>query len=195
MAKIILASQSPRRKDLLTWAEIPFEVIVSETTETYPEDLPNKQVPEFIALQKARAVEAILEQDGIVSSNNCIIAADTIVLLNNQVLGKPIDEADAIKSLQQLSGVEHEVITGVVILYNGKLHQFSQITKVKFHSLSIEQIRFYVSKYKPYDKAGAYAIQEWVGVVGIESIQGDFYNVMGLPISLVVQKLQELAIL
>ena len=195
MANIILASQSPRRKMLLEWAEIPFQVIISDTDEAYPNDLPKKAVPEYIAAQKALAVVEMLKNKNNDIVDNCIIAADTIVLLNDQILGKPLDEADAIKSLQQLSGVEHEVITGVVILYQGNTHSFSQITKVKFHELSIEQIHFYVSKYKPYDKAGAYAIQEWVGVVGIESIQGDFYNVMGLPVSLVVQKIKQLGII
>ena len=132
-----------------------------------------------------------------ISFNNSLVqhpAADTIVLLNDEILGKPIDTADAIKSLEKLSGNLHEVITGVAIYYKGELHQFSQTTQVKFHDLTEEQIRFYVDQYKPFDKAGAYAIQEWIGVIGIESIQGDFYNVMGLPVSKLVQKLQQLKV-
>jgi septum formation protein len=114
--------------------------------------------------------------------------------LNDEILGKPLDTADAIKSLEKLSGNLHEVITGVAIYYKGELHQFSQTTQVKFHDLTEEQILFYVDQYKPFDKAGAYAIQEWIGVIGIESIQGDFYNVMGLPVSKLVQKLQQLKV-
>jgi len=195
MAHVILASQSPRRKMLLEWAEIPFEVIVSDTDESYPETLAKHLVPEFIALQKAKAVETMMTLDKSIQEDTCIIAADTIVLLKDQVLGKPKDEADAIDKLQQLSGEKHEVITGVVILYAGEMYSFSQTTLVRFHELSLEQIQFYVTKYKPYDKAGAYAIQEWVGVVGIESIEGDFYNVMGLPVSRVVQKIKQLGII
>jgi septum formation protein len=124
----------------------------------------------------------------------CIIAADTIVLLNNEILGKPTDTADAIRSLEKLSGNLHEVITGVAIYYKNHMYQFSQTTRVKFHPLTKDQIAFYVNNYKPFDKAGAYAIQEWIGVIGIESIQGDFYNVMGLPVSTLVQKLQQLGV-
>jgi septum formation protein len=114
------------------------------------------------------------------------------VVLDQQIIGKPIDEQDAIASLQKLSGRVHQVITGVVLLYNEKEITFSEITQVEFHTLTKEQIDFYVSKYKPYDKAGGYAIQEWIGVVGIKSIQGDFYNVMGLPVSKLMQKIKQL---
>jgi len=117
------------------------------------------------------------------------------VLLNNEILGKPKDKDDAIKSLDKLSGKMHEVITGVAIYYKDQMHQFSQTTKVQFHPLTKDQIEFYINNYKPFDKAGAYAIQEWIGVIGIESIQGDFYNVMGLPVSSLVQKIKELGVL
>ncbi|MFZ9146888.1 MAG: Maf family nucleotide pyrophosphatase [Sediminibacterium sp.] len=189
MSAIILASQSPRRKMLLEWAEIPFEVVVADIEETYPLDLSKQLVPEYIAANKALATkEKLTQQDA------CIIAADTIVLLKEEILGKPTDEADAIRSLEKLSGNLHEVITGVAIYYKGEMHQFSQTTKVQFHKLTKDQIQFYVERYKPFDKAGAYAIQEWIGVIGIESIQGDFYNVMGLPVSTLVQKLQQLGV-
>lgn len=189
MSAIILASQSPRRKMLLEWAEISFEVVVADIEENYPSDLSKHLVPEYIAANKALAIKEKVSQ-----KDSCIIAADTIVLLNDEILGKPIDTADAINSLEKLSGNLHEVITGVAIYFKGEMHQFSQTTQVKFHDLTKEQIRFYVDQYKPFDKAGAYAIQEWIGVIGIESIQGDFYNVMGLPVSKLVQKLQQLKV-
>jgi septum formation protein len=186
MQKIILASQSPRRKQLLEWAEINFEVEVSAAEEIYPEDLPTKEIPVFIARTKAKAIQQKRNDDAI------IIAADTIVALNNKVITKPADRNDAIAILQSLSGKKHEVITGVVLLKGTNEISFADITQVEFHHLTDEQIIFYVDNYKPYDKAGAYAIQEWIGVVGIKSINGDFYNVMGLPISRVVQQLHTL---
>ena len=189
MSAIILASQSPRRKMLLEWAEIPFEVVIADIEETYPEDLSKQLVPEYIAANKAMAIKKKLN-----NQEACIIAADTIVLLNNEILGKPTDTADAIRSLEKLSGNLHEVITGVAIYYKNQMYQFSQTTRVKFHPLTKDQIAFYVNNYKPFDKAGAYAIQEWIGVIGIEFIQGDFYNVMGLPVSTLVQKLQQLGV-
>jgi len=185
MQKIILASQSPRRKQLLEWAEIDFSVEVSEADETYPEDLPVAAIPVFIAVNKAKSVQQKIKRDAI------ILAADTIVVLNNTVITKPANRDDAIKILRSLSGKAHSVITGVVLLQNKKQVSFADITQVEFHALTDEQICFYVDKYKPYDKAGAYAIQEWIGVVGIKSINGDFYNVMGLPVSRVVQELDK----
>ena len=183
MEKIVLASQSPRRKQLLEWAEIDFEIIVKETEETYPELLPVTEIPVFIARNKALAVKNAMPQ------KRKILAADTIVVLDNKVIGKPKDRQDAIDILTRLSGRKHLVITGVVILNNEREVAFADTTEVAFHPLTGEQISFYVDKYKPYDKAGAYAIQEWIGVVGISFINGDFYNVMGLPVSRVVQAL------
>jgi septum formation protein len=183
MNQIILASQSPRRKQLLEWAEVPFEIVVQETDETYPPDLATQDIPVHIARQKAHAVEALVGKEKI------ILAADTVVVLNNTIIGKPKDKADAIQILTALSGNHHKVITGVVILIGFEEIAFADTTEVEFHTLSQQQIEFYVEKYKPYDKAGAYAIQEWIGVVGIKSINGDFYNVMGLPVSRVVQAL------
>ena len=194
MSKFILASQSPRRKTLLEWAELPFEIIVSAANEDYPSSLSTEEVPVFIAKNKAAAVKEKIIQDKGEIHNTCIIAADTVVVLDQQIIGKPLDEQDAIASLQKLSGRVHQVITGVVLLYNEKEIAFSETTQVEFHTLTQEQIEFYVSKYKPYDKAGGYAIQEWIGVVGIKSIQGDFYNVMGLPVSKLMQKIKQLGI-
>lgn len=184
---IVLASQSPRRRQLLEWAEISFEVIVQSTDETFPDHLPVDEVPVYIARQKAIAVREKVQ------NNNIIIAADTIVVLGNEIIGKPGNREHAINILTQLSGQKHQVITGVIISDGEKEIAFSDITDVWFHELTQEQITFYVDKYKPYDKAGAYAIQEWIGVTGIKSIRGDFYNVMGLPVSRVVQELKKFA--
>jgi septum formation protein len=186
MERIILASQSPRRKQLLEWAEIPFDVIVKETDEMYPSHLPVEQVPVYIARNKALAIEEELTHERI------IVAADTVVVLKDTIIGKPKDRNDAVKIIQSLSGQQHLVITGVVIIKGEREMAFSDITKVQFHPLTHDEICFYVDKYKPYDKAGAYAIQEWIGVVGIHSIAGDFYNVMGLPVSRVVKALKEM---
>jgi septum formation protein len=183
MEKIILASQSPRRKQLLEWAEIPFEVVVRETDESYPENLSITQIAIHIARNKALAVKNEAVGEAV------ILAADTIVVLEDTLIGKPRDRQDAINILNRLNGRKHKVVTGVVILGGHEEMSFADITEVEFHTLTEDQIIFYVDKYKPYDKAGAYAIQEWIGVVGIKNISGDFYNVMGLPISRVVQAL------
>jgi septum formation protein len=183
MPQIILASQSPRRKQLLEWAEIDFEIIVANTDESFPEGLPVEKAAIHIALEKAKAVQQK-------AGDKIIIAADTLVVLNREIIGKPVDRDDAVSILKRLSNNHHRVITGVVILQKEKQVSFADITDVKFHSLTQKQIEFYVDKYQPYDKAGAYAIQEWIGVVGIKSINGDFYNVMGLPVSRVVQALE-----
>jgi len=193
MNDFILASQSPRRKLLLEWAELKFEVIVKPTEETYPEGMATEDVPIHIAKQKALAVKEFIQtayhQEYL---HKAILAADTVVVLDNQIIGKPTDRKNAIEILTALSGKTHHVITGVVIVKDDLEIAFSDITEVQFHSLSLEQIEFYVDEYKPYDKAGAYAIQEWIGVVGIKSVKGDFYNVMGLPISRVFQYLQKI---
>jgi septum formation protein len=185
MDRIILASQSPRRKQLLEWAEIDFDVIVHQTDESYPPDMSVDDIPIHIARNKALAV----------SKNpadlRMVIAADTIVVLEGEVIGKPSDRKEAIDILSRLSGRKHLVITGVVMIKGEKEIAFADSTEVWFHELTRNQIEFYVDKYKPYDKAGAYAIQEWIGVVGIQAIRGDFYNVMGFPVSRVVRYLEE----
>lgn len=190
MQDIILASQSPRRKLLLEWAEVSFEVIVKHTDEEFPAELSPAEVAVYIARKKAKAV-----QEHVQSAfhgemlGKAILAADTIVVLDEKVIGKPEDRNDAIRILQSLSGKQHRVITGVVILYKNGETSFADTTEVSFHELTDDQIEFYVDKYQPYDKAGAYAIQEWIGVTGIKNINGDFYNVMGLPVSRVIQAL------
>ena len=190
MQKIILASQSPRRKQLLEWADVPFEIITRHTDENYPADLPIIKVPEYIALQKAMVVRDFLQmQTDTFNAAIPIVAADTVVVYNNNLIGKPLNRQHAIETLQQLAGQHHKVITGVVILKQQETISFSETTDVSFHPLTLPQIEYYVDKYQPYDKAGAYAIQEWIGVVGIASITGDFYNVMGLPVSRVVREL------
>jgi len=194
MPSFILASQSPRRKTLLEWAEIPFEIIVSHIDETYPASLAIEEVPVYIAKNKAFAVKEMILSTKSNLVNQCIIAADTLVVLGQTIIGKPNNKQEAIESLLALSGQTHKVITGVVLLHQGQEISFSETTLVEFHALTPEQIEFYVEKYKPYDKAGGYAIQEWIGVVGIKKITGDFYNVMGLPVSKLVQTIKQLNI-
>ena len=184
MFPIILASQSPRRKQLLEWAEVKFEVLVSEADETFPADLPKTEVPIYIARKKAMAV--LPRADG-----KLVVAADTIVVIGDEIINKPANREEAISMLDKLNGKTHQVITGVVMMVGSKQVSFSDITDVSFHTLTQEQIAFYVDKYRPFDKAGAYAIQEWIGVVGIKGISGDFYNVMGLPVSRVLKSLEE----
>jgi len=186
--KIILASQSPRRKQLLEWAEIAFEVIVRPTDESFPKEMPVEEVPVYIAKHKAEAVKHSLSDT---NRPLPILAADTIVVLNEKIIGKPKNRNEATSILASLSGNKHKVITGVVILSNDKIISFADTTEVTFYQLTKKEIEFYVNKYKPYDKAGAYAIQEWIGVIGIKSVNGDFYNVMGLPVSRVVKELNK----
>ena len=185
MNKIILASQSPRRKQLLEWAELPFEVVVQETDERFPPGMIPEEVAIYIARNKAFAVQQLRNK------NEIILAADTIVVLGDNIIGKPVHREDAVSILLALSGEKHKVITGVVIRKGDEEVAFADITEVEFNHLTVAQIEFYVDKYKPYDKAGAYAIQEWIGVIGIKSIHGDFYNVMGLPVSRVVRELKK----
>ncbi|PSL46812.1 septum formation protein [Chitinophaga niastensis] len=185
-APVILASQSPRRKQLLEQAGIPFQVKVVETAETFPPELAIPDIPVHIARQKAIAVSSLCKPGDI------IIAADTVVVLDNTIIGKPQDREDAIHILSQLSGREHRVVTGVIIQHGGEEIAFSKTTAVHFKSLTLEQISYYVDNYKPFDKAGAYAIQEWIGAIGIDSINGCFYNVMGLPVSRVMEELERL---
>ena len=185
MKKIILASQSPRRKQLLEWAEIPFEIRVKETDEKFPPGLTPTEVAIYIARNKALAVQSM------VASDETVLAADTIVVLGESIIGKPVHREEAVSILLALSGERHQVITGVVIRNGEKETAFADMTEVEFHDLSVKEIEFYVDKYKPYDKAGAYAIQEWIGVVGKKNVRGDFYNVMGLPVSRVVRELQK----
>ncbi len=185
MQKIILASQSPRRKQLLEWAAVPFDIVVPDTKEDFPPTIDLCEIPIYIARQKALVVQPQVPEESIV------LAADTVVVLREQVIGKPVHREEAVSMLWALSGQVHRVITGVVLRKGNEEKSFYDSTEVGFHSLSMEQIEYYVDRYKPYDKAGAYAIQEWIGVVGIRYINGDFYNVMGLPVSRVLQALND----
>ncbi len=190
MTKIVLASASPRRKSLLEWAELEFDILVRETDETFPPGLSPQEAAIYIARGKAIATME-LELYKRYEYHLPILAADTMVVLNGDIIGKPIDRQDAISILTRLAGNKHQVVTGVVILNDDKEISFADTTEVVFHPISHSDICYYVDKYKPFDKAGAYAIQEWIGVVGIKSINGDFYNVMGLPVSRIVSALTE----
>ena len=195
MKDFILASQSPRRKQLLEWAELSFEIIVKSTDELFPEGLSMEEIPIHIARQKAFAVKEYIQTAyHQIYAKKPILAADTVVVLEGKIIGKPADRNQAIEILSSLSGKTHRVITGVVILQEAAEIAFSDITEVEFNAISLEQIEYYVDQYEPYDKAGAYAIQEWIGVIGIKSVKGDFYNVMGLPINRVVQALQKILV-
>jgi len=199
--RIILASGSPRRKQLLEWAEVEFEIITRDTAETWPPGLPVPEVPIHIARNKALAVQQAIAHAAGASRNPStaasaepeplIVAADTVVVLAGDIIGKPRDRADAIDILTRLSGNRHDVITGVALLKGSTERTFADTTAVWFHDVTRAEIEAYVDRYHPYDKAGAYAIQEWIGVVGIRRIEGDFYNVMGLPVSRVVRTLKE----
>ncbi len=173
---LILASGSPRRQYLLKEIGINFEVKLREVEERWPEGLHRQEIPVFLSELKASAF-----QSNELPENTILITADTIVLLNGEVVGKPRDRADAIDILSRLSGNRHEVITGVTLKTATILHSFSVESEVWFRAFEQEEIEWYIDTFKPYDKAGAYGIQEWIGYVGIERINGSFYNVMGLP--------------
>lgn len=179
--KIILASGSPRRHQLMRDAGFDFEVRLKSTEEIYPDTLPAERIPEFLSCLKAAAFKDELKE------NELLITADTIVCLGAKVLGKPQDREGAVEMLRQLSGRRHKVVTGVCLTTSRKQQTFSAFTDVYFKELTEEEIVYYIDHYKPFDKAGAYGIQEWIGYIGIERIDGSFYNVMGLP----VQKLYE----
>ena len=173
---LVLASKSPRRQQLLREVGMPFRIIAQSTDESYDSSLSSPEIATSIAAQKARAVLPQIE------ANEIIIGADTLVCLGNTLYGKPTDAADAFRIIRELSGKAHEVLTGVCLLSREKEHCFVESTQVYFGELTDEQIRYYIQQYQPYDKAGAYAIQEWMGMIGIEKIEGDYFNVMGLPV-------------
>jgi septum formation protein maf len=179
--KLILASASPRRQQLMKDAGLTFEVRLKKIVEDYPKDLPLEKVPEYLSKVKAEAFREELQPDEV------LVTADTVVCIHGKILGKPASRAEAISMLRELSGNRHLVVTGVSVTTKTKQISFSALTNVFFKELSDEEIEYYVDVYKPFDKAGAYGIQEWIGYIGIERIEGSFYNVMGLP----VQKLYE----
>ncbi len=180
---IYLGSQSPRRRQLMAGLDIEFECVSIHCDETFPENLHGAEIPLYLSQLKADAYRHELN-DG-----DTLITADTIVWCDNRMLGKPRDKADAVSMLQQLSGKEHEVITGVCLTTMQSRKTFSVTSKVRFAELTDEQIEYYVNKYKPYDKAGAYGIQEWIGYIGVESIEGSYFNVMGLPVQRLYREL------
>ena len=182
--KLILASNSPRRKELLAGLGVPFEVrVFQDIDEHYPESLPVNEVARYIAKEKADAYRRI------VASDELIITADTVVIVGDEILGKPIDEADAVRMLKLLSGRTHQVTTGVCLLTAEKERCFDVTTDVTFKTLTDEEIHYYVNRYRPFDKAGAYGIQEWIGYIGVTGLNGSYYNVMGLPVQRIYQEL------
>ena len=186
--KVILASNSPRRKELLGGLGIDFEVrTLSDIDESYPNALRGENIPMFISGKKAEAYKQGMAEDEM------IITADTIVYDNGQVLGKPKNRGEAVQMLKGLSGHAHEVITGVSIVTKKKTVQFASTSKVTFSTLTDEEIAYYVDTYKPYDKAGAYGIQEWIGYVAVTRIEGSYFNVMGLPIQKLYSELKKIS--
>jgi len=180
---VILASQSPRRRQLLQDAGIPFEIRLQDVEETWPPELPVEDVAAYLAEKKAGALQATLQPGDI------LLTADSVVILNGKIYNKPEDFEDACRMLGALSGNMHRVITGVCLLSTEKKEVFSEVSNVYFAEMSDEEIEHYVSQYKPYDKAGSYAVQEWVGLCKINRIEGDFYNIMGLPVQAVYARL------
>ena len=181
-----MASKSPRRIELMQQAGLQFTVqLACETDEHYPPELQREEIPLFLARLKADAFLCTVAIPG----NTIVVTADTIVWMNNQVFGKPADRQEAIDMLEMLSGNMHHVYTGVCLTTNHKQHTFFAESKVFFRNLTREEIIFYVDHYHPYDKAGAYGIQEWIGLVGIEKIEGCYYNIVGLPIEKLYREL------
>lgn len=185
--KIVLGSNSPRRKELLQGLEIAFEVrAIADVDESYPPEMNAQDIPGCIALKKAEVYKQAMNDDEL------LITADTIVWSSGKVLEKPKGFDDAVTMLRELSGHTHKVITGVCLTTREKTVLFSVISDVKFAQLTDNEITYYVENFKPYDKAGAYGIQEWIGFIGVEAINGSFYNVMGLPIQRLYQELKKI---
>lgn len=182
--QIILASKSPRRKELLAGLDIDFETRIKDVDESYAEDLAVDEVAGFLANKKAKAFEPTLKKDEI------IITSDTVVICNGEILEKPKSKIQAFDMLSKLSGQSHQVMTGVCLMSTEKTELFSETTKVWFKSLSCEEMNYYIKKYEPFDKAGSYGIQEWIGYIGIDKIEGTYFNVMGLPVNQLYKKLK-----
>ena len=173
---IILASKSPRRQELLRGMGVDFEILTKETPEDYPTDLPLDEVPKYLSLQKSQAFS-----DEELPKDYLLITSDTVVICEGEILGKPKDREDAMRMLQLLSGKTHHVVTGVTVRSAKKTESFAVRSNVTFAQLDDDEIDYYIEHCKPFDKAGAYGIQEWIGYVGISGLEGSFYNVMGLP--------------
>lgn len=181
--KVILSSNSPRRKELFAGLGIDFEVrVISGIDESYPSDIPLKDVPQYIAKEKAAAYD--------IATDELVITADTVVIVDNEILGKPVDEDEARKMLRKLSGRSHEVITGVCLTTCELQRSFAVTSEVTFKKLSEEEIEYYVRNYHPLDKAGAYGIQEWIGYIGVTSLYGSYFNVMGMPVQRIYEELR-----
>lgn len=183
--RIILASRSPRRQQLLRELGLKFDVVLREYNESYPDGLDGAEIARYVASGKA------LTYRNEISDNEIVITADTIVWCNSKVLGKPVDQEDAFRILKEISGNTHEVITGVSILSSSKEVTFSESTKVTFEPMSNDEIYYYIRKFKPFDKAGAYGIQEWIGIMACSHIDGSYFNVVGLPVQRLYKELQK----
>lgn len=185
--KIVLASNSPRRRELLAGLDLEFRVeVIKGIKEGYPEDLPTDQVPLYISKEKAAAYK--------VPADELLITADTVVILGKEIMGKPKDAEEASRMLHELSGKTHHVVTGVCLTTAEGQVSFAETTAVTFRTLTDEEIHYYIDHYKPFDKAGAYGIQEWIGYVGVKKIEGSFFNVMGLPVERLWEELCKLDI-
>ena len=184
--RLLLASKSPRRSQLLRDCGLDFEVVDGrEAEEIYPADMPSEQVAEYLSRIKSDAYADMVE------GGDVLITADTIVVAGGEILGKPSDREDAVRMLGLLSGASHTVITGVTLRTTDKVESFSCTSRVKFRTIEPDEVDYYLDTYRPYDKAGAYGIQEWIGYVAIEAIEGSFYNVMGLPVQMLYVRLKE----
>lgn len=185
---VILASNSPRRKELLAGLDLDFEVkVLPDIDESYPENLPAMEVSEYISQKKAEAYK------GLIRENDVVITADTVVICENEIMGKPHDAEDARRMLRKLSNKSHQVTTGVCITTLKEQVHFSVTTHVSFKELTDDEINYYIATYKPFDKAGAYGIQEWIGYIGCTGLDGSYYNVMGLPVQRIYRELLKLS--
>jgi septum formation protein len=183
---IILASKSPRRQELLHGMGVDFEILIKETDESFPPEMPLDEVPKYLSLQKSLAFN-----DNELPADYLLITSDTVVICEGEILGKPKDREVAARMLQMLSGKTHHVVTGVTVRSSEKTESFAVRSNVTFAQLDAEEIDYYIEHCKPFDKAGAYGIQEWIGYVGISGLEGSFYNVMGLPTRKLYQCLKD----
>lgn len=183
---IVLASKSPRRQELLKGIGVDFTILTKEVDESFPSKLPLIDVAPFLSLKKAKAFE-----DTELPDNYMVITADTVVIVENEILGKPKDRDDAIRMMNLLSGKAHKVVTGVTVHTKEKTKTFSVTSKVTFETLDNQEIDYYIDNFKPYDKAGAYGVQEWIGYIGVSNVEGSYYNVMGLPTQRLYKVLKE----
>ena len=188
--KIVLASNSPRRRELLSGLNLEYTVrVLPDIDESYPDTLKGEEIPMYISREKAGAYRNSMAEDEL------IITADTVVCINEKVLGKPRTQEEAKEMLRELSGKTHQVITGVCLMTCGLQRTFSATTQVTFDVLTEDEIEFYVEKFRPLDKAGAYGLQEWIGFVGVSRLEGSYFNVMGLPVQRLYQELKKLTLI